>query len=366
MSLIVTGSIGIDSVEAPTGTADNVLGGSAIYFAAAASFYCPVRLVAAVGDDFPETFLEMLRRGSLDGVVVAVWHAAHYEVARACLEHDLHVLLEKPMVLCVRHARDLCDLARQRQRHLIVGYPWHFMAQTLRARAVVQAGGLGRIHYVANVHASSPYSLFRGDDQSERPGMEDVYPVVGPGAVYADPERSGGGQGHLQVTHSASLILFITGLRPVSVQAQMDNLDVAVDVVDAITVRLDNGALLTLGSTGAVCSGQGKLDVQVYGDRGWMDLDYIAGTGIIRYAGGSDEELAPDPEAGDLDFGDPEGYAYPTRAPANNLVDVIRGRGTNGSPAEVGWRTVEVLEAAYRSAARDGTVVPIASLYDEG
>ena len=53
MSLIVTGSIGIDSVETPTRTAEQVLGGSAIYFAAGASFFTPVRLVAAVGDDFP-------------------------------------------------------------------------------------------------------------------------------------------------------------------------------------------------------------------------------------------------------------------------------------------------------------------------
>ncbi len=52
-SLLVTGSIGIDTVHAPTGSADSVLGGSAIYFAAAASFQGPVRLVAAVGDDFP-------------------------------------------------------------------------------------------------------------------------------------------------------------------------------------------------------------------------------------------------------------------------------------------------------------------------
>ncbi|MEM1097754.1 MAG: PfkB family carbohydrate kinase [Planctomycetota bacterium] len=53
MSLLVTGSIGIDTIHAPTGQADNVLGGSAIYFAAAASYWSPVRLVGAVGEDFP-------------------------------------------------------------------------------------------------------------------------------------------------------------------------------------------------------------------------------------------------------------------------------------------------------------------------
>ncbi|CAN5690918.1 PfkB family carbohydrate kinase [soil metagenome] len=53
MALIVTGTIGIDSVYTPHGEAVKVLGGSATYFSAAASFYTPVRLVAAVGGDFP-------------------------------------------------------------------------------------------------------------------------------------------------------------------------------------------------------------------------------------------------------------------------------------------------------------------------
>ena len=53
MSLIVTGSIGIDTIHAPTGSAEQVLGGSCIYFAAAASFFSPTRLVGAVGEDFP-------------------------------------------------------------------------------------------------------------------------------------------------------------------------------------------------------------------------------------------------------------------------------------------------------------------------
>lgn len=52
-SLVVTGTVGIDTIYAPTGHAENVLGGSCTYFAAAASFYGPVRMVAAVGEDFP-------------------------------------------------------------------------------------------------------------------------------------------------------------------------------------------------------------------------------------------------------------------------------------------------------------------------
>lgn len=53
MSLLVTGTIGIDTIYTPTGHAEKVLGGSCTYFSAAASFFGPVRIVAAVGDDFP-------------------------------------------------------------------------------------------------------------------------------------------------------------------------------------------------------------------------------------------------------------------------------------------------------------------------
>jgi sugar/nucleoside kinase (ribokinase family) len=57
MSLLVTGSIAIDTLETPLGRAENVLGGSAIHFALAASQFAPVRIVAAVGEDFDHSLL---------------------------------------------------------------------------------------------------------------------------------------------------------------------------------------------------------------------------------------------------------------------------------------------------------------------
>jgi sugar/nucleoside kinase (ribokinase family) len=53
MSLLVTGSIGIDTVKTPFGVSENCLGGSAVYFSMAASFFTPVRFVGAVGADCP-------------------------------------------------------------------------------------------------------------------------------------------------------------------------------------------------------------------------------------------------------------------------------------------------------------------------
>lgn len=57
MALLVTGSIGIDTLETPAGKADSVIGGSAVYFAIAASNFTDVRLVAAVGEDFEDKWL---------------------------------------------------------------------------------------------------------------------------------------------------------------------------------------------------------------------------------------------------------------------------------------------------------------------
>ncbi len=62
MSLIVTGTIGIDSIYTPQGRAEGVLGGSCTYFAAAASCYGPVRVVAAVGADWPDEHRAILER----------------------------------------------------------------------------------------------------------------------------------------------------------------------------------------------------------------------------------------------------------------------------------------------------------------
>ena len=66
MSLLVTGSIGIDTVSSPHGQVSGVLGGSAVYFAFAASHYVPVRLVAVVGDDFPKEFRRILESREID------------------------------------------------------------------------------------------------------------------------------------------------------------------------------------------------------------------------------------------------------------------------------------------------------------
>ncbi len=67
MSIVVIGSVALDSVETPVGKVENALGGSATFFSVAASFFTKgVKLVGVVGDDFPQEHVDFLRGREVD------------------------------------------------------------------------------------------------------------------------------------------------------------------------------------------------------------------------------------------------------------------------------------------------------------
>src|SRR5436309_1311702 len=66
MSVLVVGSIAIDTVKTPVEEHSNLLGGSACYGALSASFFSPVRLVGVVGDDFPESEFQFWKERKID------------------------------------------------------------------------------------------------------------------------------------------------------------------------------------------------------------------------------------------------------------------------------------------------------------
>lgn len=66
MPLLVVGSVAFDCVETPTDRRDDVLGGSAVFFSYAASFFSPVRMIGAVGEDWPAEHTAMLEKKGID------------------------------------------------------------------------------------------------------------------------------------------------------------------------------------------------------------------------------------------------------------------------------------------------------------
>jgi len=73
MSILVVGSVAIDSVETPFGKRDKALGGSATYFSMAASLFNKVNIIATVGTDFPKKYILLFeKRGiGIEGLKIA-------------------------------------------------------------------------------------------------------------------------------------------------------------------------------------------------------------------------------------------------------------------------------------------------------
>jgi sugar/nucleoside kinase (ribokinase family) len=106
MNVLVTGSIGIDTVEAPFGKAVDALGGSSVYFSQAASFFAPVRFVGVVGEDCPPDFLQPLEKNpniDMEGLEIRAgsktfrWHGKYHDDVnqRDTVSVELNVLAEK-------------------------------------------------------------------------------------------------------------------------------------------------------------------------------------------------------------------------------------------------------------------------------
>ena len=129
------------------------------------------------------------------------------------------------------------------------------------------------------------------------------------------------------------------------------------DLCDAISVRYEGGAT-TLASTGGIPAaqiGHQQHELRVYGSEGYALVDVMAGSSSIFSNDGSIEEFDAVPAD----------RRYPTAATSRHLVDLVLGvapAAGNASTGEIGLRTVELLEAAYLSAA-ERRVVSIDELY---
>jgi sugar/nucleoside kinase (ribokinase family) len=109
VSLLVVGTVALDSVKTPFGNVDNALGGSATYFSTSASYFTDVRLVAVIGEDFPREHIQFLKSKAIDTRGLEVqkgetfrWKGEYgYDLNEArTLATDLNVLATfKPRIL---------------------------------------------------------------------------------------------------------------------------------------------------------------------------------------------------------------------------------------------------------------------------
>lgn len=284
----------------------------------------------------------------LDGVVIATPHSRHYEPARAALERGLHVMCEKPFCLRADEARDLVRLAKERGRHLLVPYGWHYKPFIQQAKGWMEDGLIGTVEHLACHMASPIRRMLRGQRWlAEIPGGQSGDLMFEPDpATWSDPDVAGGGYGHAQISHSSGLFFWLTGLRAREVYALMSAPEARVDLYDALAVRFESGAIGSVSGAGSVPEDRPfQVDLRIFGSEGMLLLDCERARAELRRHDGRHQVVDVAPDAG----------AYACDGPPNNFIDLILGKTTtNWAPGEAAMRSVELLDAAYRSARSGG------------
>ncbi len=231
------------------------------------------------------------------------------------------------------------DLAADKNRQLLISCPWHYTRHGLEARRLIQAGALGEIKMISVLMTNPIDKLLRGISTSPTHGLANVYVEPRQGS-YNDPAIAGGGQIYCQVSHAAAYLTFLTGLRPAEVFARFDRDGSPNDIYNALTITLENGALVSLASTGATPLAERNYEVRVFGSKAILQLELWHGTMIlIDFAG----QRTGFPPLAETDI-------YPAQAPVLNFIDAVLGQVANGSPGELGLASMEIIEAACASA----------------
>ena len=91
---------------------------------------------------------------NLDAVVVATPPDTHFEVVKACLQNDLHVLVEKPLTLDSAEGQELIRIADEHNRILMVGHTFEYNPAVRALKEMIDSGELGSIHYIDAVRVS--------------------------------------------------------------------------------------------------------------------------------------------------------------------------------------------------------------------
>jgi UDP-2-acetamido-3-amino-2,3-dideoxy-glucuronate N-acetyltransferase len=93
-------------------------------------------------------FSHVLADERVKGVVLATPATTHYELAKACLDADKDVLVEKPLALRVEEGEELVHLATKRKRLLMVGHVLNYHPAILKLKQLIHEGILGKLYYI--------------------------------------------------------------------------------------------------------------------------------------------------------------------------------------------------------------------------
>ena len=254
--------------------------------------------------------------GICDAVVIATPHTQHDQHIRICLDAGLHVLCEKPMATTAAGARASMEAAERNGKVLAIAYQRHGNPLYRRAHEVVKNGEIGDIRLVTVLIAQDCIEVFRDPSRTWR----------------ADPAMSGGGHFMDTGSHINDMRLYVSGLAPQQVFAQMDNYGTLVDVVTALSIRFTNGACGTFAAT-SLSQENWREEFSFYGSEGVLN---IRDGQLTLHKKGQDTRIL-------------RGSGRESR-PVANFMQVIAGEALEPQAGPIyGLRVAQISEAAYKS-----------------
>lgn len=273
---------------------------------------------------------------NLDAVVIATPPATHFFIARDCLEHNLHTLVEKPLTLRSEDAQELIALAEQRGLTLMVGNTFEYNAAVRKLRDLITSGELGDIYYVNAVRTN--LGLF----QSNVNAMWDLAP------------------------HDLSILLYILGQEPDTVSAQ-GGASIFKHIYDVVYMHLKfkNSLLAHIHVSWLdPCKVRritvvGSKKMAVYDDVETLEKIKIYDRGVDRppYTD-SYADFHCSYRYGDIVTPHIQ-LVEPLRAECLHFAESIINKTPPRSDGTVGLRIVRILEAASRSLDENGAVIGI-------
>lgn len=259
-------------------------------------------------------YRDMLKKETLDAVLILSPHTLHYEQTCAAFARGLHVLSEKPMVCTIAHAKALIKKAHAKKRIFMISYQRHFDPVFRYMRQQIAKGVLGEIQYVQAIQSQEWLRLTRGTWRQ-------------------DLALSGGGQLNDSGSHLVDIVMWVTGMKVKEVFAIAQNFDTAVDINASLSMKFENGALGGMSVIGNAPA--------------WYEDHTIVGSKGAFYLRQGLDLIQEDALGRRVNVKLPK-YS---KNPDSNFVDCILGKDVPQTPPECGLRTIEVTEAAWKSAA---------------
>ena len=165
-------------------------------------------------------YRELLQKPDLDAVAIATPVKTHYPIAKEFLSHGKHVLLEKPLTHSYDTALELVKLAEEKERVLMVGHTFEYTAAVNKIKSIVENGELGKILYISCIRVN--LGLFQ-------PDINVVWDLA---------------------PHDISIILYILGATPISVNSQgKAHFKPGIEDVATTTLNFDNGVIAFIHSS---------------------------------------------------------------------------------------------------------------------